>query len=460
MKKKMILILSVITMINLVSCGTSKESSNSSIQENKTYTVTWKNDNGDVLEVDNNVNAGSMPSYDGSTPSKEGNDQYSYTFSGWDSEIKEVDSDITYTATYTTNIKTYTITWENYDGSTLETDEVPYGSVPSYDGSTPTKEGNEDVIYVFNGWSPTITEVTKNETYVATFKEVSNNEMPGLFPVIDTNSNTVKYGFYPQTHVNNETLISELNSLESSSSNGWYLYNNEYYVKEKANVFNNESYTFNDGTEIINGNEYWFKCEPIRWNILDNGDGNYYLLSSMLLDAQYYYKDYSDRLIDKETIYANNYANSDIRAWLNNDFYLTAFNLNNSFIKEVNVNNSTSTTDNQNNKYACENTNDKVYLPSYQDYLNLSYGFDNDASKTSSTRECKTTDYLRIRGAWCNVKVDVYSSSKYNGSYWTRSPSSEYNYCAWNVNSAGYLSEYAVDGLSHSVRPCITISYN
>ena len=88
-------------------------------------------------------------------------------------------------------------------------------------------------------------------------------------------------------------------------------------------------------------------------------------------------------------------------------------------------------------------------MPSYLDYLNADYGFATDGNDKSVTRECVTTDYARARGAWCNTA--------YNGSYWTRTPSGNYYYCAMNVNSGGYLSEYAVDGDSHCVRPCISL---
>ena len=125
---------------------------------------------------------------------------------------------------------------------------------------------------------------------------------------------------------------------------------------------------------------------------------------------------------------------------MNNEFYQKAFSLNNLFIQNTNVDNS-------------NNTLDKVYLPSYQDYLNDEYGFESNPNSGSNTRACKTSEYARIKGAWVNTTTSL----KYNGSYWTRTPSSEYSYCAWNVNSTGYLSEYAVDGNSHSVRPSITI---
>ena len=47
-----------------------------------TYTVTWKNWNGDVLETDDNVAAGTTPTYDGEAPTKAEDDENTYTFAG------------------------------------------------------------------------------------------------------------------------------------------------------------------------------------------------------------------------------------------------------------------------------------------------------------------------------------------------------------------------------------------
>ena len=69
-------------------------------------------------------------------------------------------------------------------------------------------------------------------------------------------------------------------------------------------------------------------------------------------------------------------------------------------------------------------------------------------------RKTKTTDYSRTIGAFSNKDATY----KYNGSYWTRTISNHFKYCVWNVNSGGVLSEYAVDGISHCIRPCIQIS--
>ena len=64
----------------------------------------------------------------------------------------------------------YTVTWQNYDGATLETDtNVAEGEIPAYNGETPTRQG----AYNFNGWSPNVTAATGNATYTATFTELN-----------------------------------------------------------------------------------------------------------------------------------------------------------------------------------------------------------------------------------------------------------------------------------------------
>ncbi len=133
------------------------------------YTVTWKNDDGTVLETDTNVLFGAMPSYDSATPTKASTAQYSYTFNTWTPAISAVTGDVIYTATFTPTFREYTITWKNYDGTTLDTSTVAYGSTPSYTGATPTKPSTAQYDYTFSGWTPTVSAVTGEATYTATF---------------------------------------------------------------------------------------------------------------------------------------------------------------------------------------------------------------------------------------------------------------------------------------------------
>ena len=132
-----------------------------------TYTVTWKNADGTVLETDENVAYGTVPTYNGETPTKAADAQYTYTFSGWSPEISDVTGNVTYTATYSSNIRSYTITWQNEDGTVIDTTEVEYDQIPSHDA--PVKAGGEHYSYIFAGWTPALAKVTEDATYKASF---------------------------------------------------------------------------------------------------------------------------------------------------------------------------------------------------------------------------------------------------------------------------------------------------
>lgn len=333
----------------------------------------------------------------------------------------------------TTEIKTFTITWKNYNGDILEVDsDVPYGSKPSFDGVKPVKELSDGKEYIFVGWTPNVNNVTCDMTYVARFIEKGEEVRP-TGEAIKINDEYIEYGLYPQSYVKDSNITSVLENLPTDINN-WILYNGEYYCKKTAQVYNNESYTFNDGTSIVNGKEYYFKCEPIRWKILNANNSEYKLLSNTLLDSHVFHDNYDERTIDGNIIYSNNYQYSSIRSYLNDEFLNTAFALNSNNLLANN-----------------DSYQDKVSLLSKDDYLNASYGFESDISVKSTSRECKVSEFARASGSW-------YNTDNYNGSYWTKTSSTDFNYSAYNINGSGFISDYAVDGNSHSIRPTITIS--
>ena len=145
--------------------------------ETNSYPVTWKNEDGTILRVDEHVLYGTVPTYEGEEPHKDSTVQHVYSFAGWSPDITEVTGPTEYVATFSEEVRKYTVTWLNDDGSIIKVDEnVLYDTVPSYEGDTPTKERGRGVDYTFAGWTPEITAVKGDQTYTATYTSTGTFE--------------------------------------------------------------------------------------------------------------------------------------------------------------------------------------------------------------------------------------------------------------------------------------------
>ena len=103
-------------------------------------------------------------------PTKEPDEHNVYTFVGWSPEISKVTTNMTYTAEYESSDRTYTITWVNYDGEPLEIDDdLHFGDIPKYYGTTPTRPDSDRQTFTFQDWSPGIRFVSGDATYTAGF---------------------------------------------------------------------------------------------------------------------------------------------------------------------------------------------------------------------------------------------------------------------------------------------------
>ena len=132
------------------------------------YTITFVDADGTVLQ-EGEVEYGNVPEYTGSQPSKASTVDTVYTYEGWDKPLEPVSGDETYTAVYSTSTRQYTIKFVNEDGSELQSDEVDYGAMPSYTGSTPEKDADEHYTYEFAGWDEEIAAVDGDKTYTAEY---------------------------------------------------------------------------------------------------------------------------------------------------------------------------------------------------------------------------------------------------------------------------------------------------
>lgn len=107
-------------------------------------------------------------------PTREATAQYTYTFAGWNPTVAKITKKTTYTATYTSTVNEYLITFVDEDNTTLDEQTLAYGETPVYAGETPTKEATAQYTYTFSGWDPTIAPVTWTATYIAQYSATTN----------------------------------------------------------------------------------------------------------------------------------------------------------------------------------------------------------------------------------------------------------------------------------------------
>lgn len=250
---------------------------------------------------------------------------------------------------------------------------------------------------------------------------------------------TVQFGTYPQSKVTDATLLRTLNAARgtlptsensqkwtdygyyikgSVSSYMWYIdvitatgkYRGVYFTSYRPyNTISSSSNSFQFDNGYTPSSVYWFKYEPITWRVLDVQSNRAFLMADLVLDSQDYHYSTSDRTIGGSTVYANNYKESHIRSWLNDNFYNTAFTAEEKArIQTTTVDNSAASTGYNPNQYACANTSDKVFLLSYAEATSATYGLSTDES-----RQLQPSAYAQSQG--------VYTFSG-NSFWWLRSP--------------------------------------
>ena len=173
------------------------------------------------------------------------------------------------------------------------------------------------------------------------------------------------------------------------------------------------------------------RVKPIEWTVMKTEKNKMLLLSKYVLDAQPYNK-------EKKVV---TWQTSDIRRWLNSDFYTTAFNN----IEQKKIADTLVKTEN-NSEYGTDggnDTKDKVFLLSIEEAESF---FINDGE-----RKAKTTKYAE--------KAGVFMGNEGYPWWWLRSPG-KYGrnaagvYYSGSVDRYGRIVDYATDG----VRPALWLN--
>ncbi len=281
-----------------------------------------------------------------------------------------------------------------------------------------------------------------------------------------SNGDIIEFGWYPQSQVTDNNIINVLNADDGEwISYGYYsgtgtIHDGNMkagnYMRYKDVIYGSNKYrgvvfdtyrqkrtgqvstnSTDNADQYANGyttsTVYWFKYEPIEWRVLDPDTGM--VMSETILDSQAYNNYILSSNIagtsdddacwgnSSKTYYSNNYANSSIRTWLNENFYNTAFSsAQQSIIQYTKLDNSAyGGSSSIYSEYASQTTNDKIYLLSWEDVHRTEYGFIPDCDKEDTKRIAQGSDYAKCQGLHIN---------KYSGK-----PS-------WYLRTAGHRSVY------------------
>ena len=219
------------------------------------------------------------------------------------------------------------------------------------------------------------------------------------------------------TFAYNKSVFEETASKTESSSKEKDK-NPEYKVGETTEFGNYPQ--DKDGTE-----------KPIEWIVMKNEGNQVLLLSKYVLDVKPYNEEWE----------GVTWQTSDIRQWLNNEFYTTAFN------KTEKAKIQTSLIKNEDNsEYGTSggnDTEDKVFLLSEKEAETL---FLNDEERIA-----KATEYAEKSGVYVNEEKAAW--------WWLRSPGDDSDYAA-EVNYVGWVSRHGsyVDGNNDGVRPALHLN--
>lgn len=224
------------------------------------------------------VEDGGDGAYSGATPTKASTAQYTYTFAGWSltpggsanpDALKAVTADRSVYAAFTATVRTYTVRW--YNGTTLlETDTgVAYGTVPTYNGSTPVDAENGQP---FIGWEPEVAAITGNTDYTAKFKPLVDYDAlwQAVFDSIDAGTYKTDYaiGDLVPLDLGSEGVVNmqiagfDVDDLADGSGKApisWV--SKELLAKTwwmNPGVVTNEDGTYQEGTGTVGG---WEKCK-------------------------------------------------------------------------------------------------------------------------------------------------------------------------------------------------------
>ena len=285
---------------------------------------------------------------------------------------------------------------------------------------------------------------------------------------------TFQMGVYPQAQVKDAATKTALGKIKCTMKSYWYMknsdhsthtynavdmsyadivYNNALYRKVTINEYRPEftnynaqidkSYQDDNGYTI---GTYYFKWEPIVWQVLAKESDGVYVMSKSILNSQPY----------NNYLEATTWETCSLRSWLNKTFIYAAFSTNE--MAKLNSTKVVAEKNPENNNPGGNDTTDKLWVLTFSELTKADYGFNADYSEHDSARFCTGTDYAKCEGLYLR-----YDSTPYqNNSWWWQRTVGNTNDTACSVGYNGYVyrtGDYVNDA-TIGVRPVFKMNLN
>ncbi len=196
-----------------------------------------------------------------------------------------------------------------------------------------------------------------------------------------------------EIHVEADVTIADEFDLYTHSMYSYQRYNNylPYNISGEISLLSLDVHVHESDEK------YWFKFDPIEWRVLNQDTG--LVLCETIIDAQPYaatiYANFNETeyFCDEDlTTSVTDYSESNIREWLNSEFYLTAFS------EEEQGLILTSDVDGK---------KDKIYVLSADELTDANNYFDASAENAVS-RIAVSSDYAQCQGVLANTTAEDY----------------------------------------------------
>ena len=182
------------------------------------YQIHFLNYNGTELQS-SQVEYGALPEYAGETPVRPSTAQYNYVFDGWTPEIVIVTEAANYTATYTSFLRQYTVTFLDWDGTKLSEQVVDYGSA-AVAPADPVREG-----YTFKGWDKDFSNVQSDLTVTALYEQNPVTTEPIVVRLNPASAPSWSTVYLYAWDINQQQLAGTWPGTKvSKDAKGWWIY--------------------------------------------------------------------------------------------------------------------------------------------------------------------------------------------------------------------------------------------